>query len=88
MPNDRTELAKILFRDKLFVNTAIWSDPREAERLHADRLGCIKPNYDVVIAGPDFDPGMVSGLKWSDQAASEFRARGVVKVSTEVQGLA
>ena len=52
MPSDLKILVGALFRHQLIVNVEIYPDINEAEKIWAEKLGCVRPNYNVIAARP------------------------------------
>lgn len=81
------DLSRALFRDMLLINTQIYPDVREGEQIRAAALGRVKPNYNVIAAGPDSGP-TTFGAICTPEDAYLLRTRGAVVVRPRAQGQA
>lgn len=86
LPLSKNELIDKIFRDQLIINTAIYPDVRDGERIWAKRLGCVRSNYNVIAAKPDSD--LSSFARWTEEDAHLLRTRGVVLLRVQTEGQA
>ena len=85
MPSKVEQVTSAMFRDQLVINVQIFPDIKEAERLWAKKLGCVKPKYNVIAANPNQDLTQF-GLVWRAADRKMFLTRGVVRFSPQVKG--